>query len=131
MSDPRLEYWFQIYIPLSATVLTFLTTSQIRTNYAPYITRVAVTTNVATTNSATKYWTVYFIGYDLPQTGITYIDSFTTAADTVNVLTLHEQAPVYTSTPADRNYLAFYCNLTSTPGAITVYPSFYYRLIVT
>ena len=101
-----------------------------RTQYAPYFTRVAVTTRVATTNNGTNFWTIGFDCYNLSFGAGTTIYTFTTAADTVNAYTDHEGAPS-TPNPSNNTHLALSVQKTLTPGTLRVLFRAFYRLIIT
>jgi hypothetical protein len=103
--------------------------SQARSDYAIYVTRVAISTDVLTTNNGTNYWTVTVRGLNAALTATTLL-TFTTAADTVNVFTNHEAAPA-TNTPANRLFFDVLVAKTLTPGNIYTIVTIYYRLIVT
>jgi hypothetical protein len=102
---------------------------RIRADYAAYITRVAISTNVATTNSGSAYWTVtlkaVFFG-----TGVTTVRTFNTSADTHDVWAEHDAA-ADTPNPSNAHSFTFYWAKTGTPGALAYSANIYYRLIVT
>jgi hypothetical protein len=103
---------------------------RLRTQYAPYFTRVAVTTRVSTTNNATNFWTIGFDCYNISFGAGTTIYTFSTAADTVTAYTDHEGAPS-TPAPANNTHLALSIQKTLTPGALRILFQAYYRLIIT
>lgn len=107
---------------------------QLRQDYAVYITRWVVRTSVATTNDGSNYWTCILRGVNALASAATTVDQFTTAADTVATLTEHDRARGSfsgTNPPTEKSYLDIVLNETGAPGDITVYPTVYYRLIVT
>ncbi len=104
---------------------------RLRTDYAPYITRVAISTNADTTNNASNYWTIAIRGINLTDSAATTIDTFNTSADTVNTWTNHERAPGSTATPANYYMLDVLATKSGSPGGVTVLVTAYYRLIVT
>lgn len=100
--------------------------------YAPYITRVALETFVATTNNATNFWTVTIRGANDAYGSFTTIHAFTTAAHTVNTWTHTESAAMSgTPTPSNLSLIDVKADKTLTPGNISIAASVYYRLIVT
>ena len=120
--------------PLGATVSTAAATNTdfvIRTDYAPYVTRVSVVSFVATTNNGANYWTVTISGLDGGKTSATTVLAFNTSADLVNNYISHEAAPS-TANPTNRTYWRMGLAITlGAPGVLTVGVALYYRLIVT
>jgi hypothetical protein len=109
---------------------------EIRTDYAPYITRVATTLVVTTTNNATNYWTVDVLGINLAFSATTTIATYDSKLDTVNVRALHEGVPSafvagFDAAPANRQYVR--CRLVKTlaPGDVEFSATLYHRLIIT
>ena len=93
------------------------------------ISRIAFRSVVYTTNTGAAYWDVTVKSYKMDGT-TTDIYTFDTSGDSVGVFTDHDSLPD-TATPA--NYGGFHvsCVKTGSPGQIYVYPTIYYRLIVT
>lgn len=102
----------------------------LRTDYAPYFTRVIVTTYVVTTNNGTKYWTLALVGSDATYSANTTIYTFNTSADAADTYVTHEAAPS-TPNPANRAHIMTTFVKTSTPGNLLWWATLYYRLIVT
>jgi hypothetical protein len=113
--------------PVSATY------SANRTDYAPYVTRAIMATNVATTNNATNYWTVNIRGINGAFSAGTTVIGRNTSSDTVAVWSFVETpgGSLSTQTPANYAYWEIQCTKTLAPGAITVTIQLVYRLIVT
>jgi hypothetical protein len=102
-----------------------------RTDHAPYITRVSLVTRVPTTNNGSNYWTVVTHGWNAAMNAASNIDSFTTAADTVNVETPHDHAPSVSATPANNLFGAFNATTTGSPGQLEIWFNILFRLIIT
>lgn len=107
----------------------FLQYGRFRIDYAPYITRVVVATNVATTNNGTNYWTIKIQGVNTNFTAGTDLWTFNTSADSVATWTHHDG--VTTNVPANYHFAVTRVDTTLAPGTITVLPTVFYRLIVT
>lgn len=106
----------------------------IRTDFAPYITRVGVGWVVATTNDANNYWTFLLRGVSSNYGAASNIHSDNTSGGTVGTWSIGNAAPNVTTTPA--NNAAFdisYAKAGSgaAPGALTISATLYNRLIVT
>lgn len=101
-----------------------------RTDYAPYFTRIAVTTYTAATNDGTHYWTITFRGIDLTFGAVSNVLAFNTSGDTADTFTSHEAAPG-TANPTKYTHFQAFGTKTSTPGNCTLFITAYYRLIVT
>lgn len=106
-----------------------LTYHRVRADYAHYVTRRCLTTNVGPTNDGTNYWHVYNFAINPTLAAATSLGTVNTDADTASANTNHDLA--LTVTPA--NYGGFYIQLEkhNSPSAITLYASFYYKLIIT
>lgn len=102
-----------------------------RTDYAPYVTRVALNTNTAATNNGTNFWTVQIRGVNATYGGASIIHSRTTAADTAGAWVATSGIPATTLTPADYYFFDVVVTKTLAPGAITLTAALWYRLIVT
>lgn len=123
------EYGVSLPGTLSAVDTTTLI-ARVRADYAPYFTRMAVTTNVATLNNGTNYWSVSLRGYNAAFAAATEIYAFTTAADAVATYVEHDSA-ASTAVPANNHFFAVSLTKTLAPGSISIYVQPYYRLIVT
>jgi hypothetical protein len=104
--------------------------TRIRTDYAPWFTRLAVTTLVATTNNAANYWTIKINSHTKVSGASIAILTFNTSADSADANTDHEQ-DVTTNNPSNYGMMWINCTKTLSPGALTAYLTLYYRLIVT
>lgn len=103
-----------------------------RTDYAPYVTRVALTSRVITTNDANNFWSIVFVGYNLSFGSFTTLVTYTTATDTVNAYTTHESA--LTVAPANNTHFSISitkAGAAANPGTLRLLPAIFYRLIVT
>lgn len=111
---------------------SFAYVMRLRTDYAPYFTRCAITTRVSTTNNGTNNWTVGIDLYNLSFGAGTTIYTFSTGTtpDTAGIYTDHE-GNASTPAPSNRTHLALSVQKTLTPGVLRVLPTIYYRLIVT
>lgn len=89
-----------------------------------------ISTYVATTNSGTSFWTASLNKYIANDTA-TAIDSFTTAADTVNTWTKRRRAIGASVAAATYFGLSVTGGKTSTPGGIYSASALEYRLILT
>jgi hypothetical protein len=101
----------------------------VRTDYAPYFTRVEVGTKVATPNNATNYWTVDIQAFDEAETSSTSIYSFTTSGDTVGTYVRH--ASDANTTAANDQKVACVIAKNNLPGALDFMYTVFYRLVVT
>lgn len=106
------------------------TITALRTDYAPYFTRVEMTTAVATTNNGTNYWTVELIGVDLPFTTVSVISNPNTSADAMGVRVNHAAA-AGAPAPSNRQFVRGRFTTMGAPGALEVTISAWHRLIVT
>lgn len=102
----------------------------LRTDVAPYVTRVAIVTYVATTNTGAHYWSVALQGVNGSQTAATTVLAVTTAGDPVDTYTAHEGAAA-TPAPANRTYWRLALSKTGAPGTLYINAVVYYRSIVT
>lgn len=105
--------------------------SALRTDYAPWFTRVVILTSVATTNNAGNFWTVTLQGLDITGASTTNIYQINTGAtpDVVGTRTNHEGTAG--ATPANRALLRVLMTSTGAPGNIELTATAFYRLIVT
>jgi hypothetical protein len=106
------------------------TIAVIRTDHAPFFTRVVFNSYVATTNNATHYWTFGLASANMSRAGGANIKTFTTSADAPNVTVGHEAAPA-TNNPANYGILYTFLAKTNSPGACLLACSAYYRKIIT
>lgn len=100
-----------------------------RTDYAPYITRVAVGRITATTNNLANHWTWSVRGINAGYSAATAIYAANTAADTAGTWA-HNDTSSVTTTPA--NYTRWDVDIAKTgaPGAIILLATIWYRLII-
>jgi hypothetical protein len=91
-----------------------------------YLTRLAVSTTVLTTNSGTSFWTVAFTR----QPSATSLGSFNTSADTVSVNTRHDITINALSGTSDR-YVTGAATKTVTPGVIYTFATLFFRKVLT
>ena len=102
-----------------------------RNDYSLYITRVSTITIVATTNDGTNNWTYSLRALVGNGTSALTIHTFTTAADAAGTQSTHDAAPSNNAVVASRNYFDIVVTKNNAPGALTLWSSVYYRLIVT
>lgn len=117
---------------VGATATTnFYSQARPRQEYAPYVTRVAAASFVATTNDGANYWSWDVAGSSSGWGTNNTILAWNTSADTVNVWSAHDAAP---STPNPANYFWFSLRLvtkTLNPGQTFANATIFYHLIVT
>lgn len=122
-------------VPNRATVaVNTIWDTTIRIDYAVYLTRVALTTNVATTNNSTNFWTVTLQGVNLALSAATtfYNPNTGTTPDTAGVETDHGgTVSAGNATPTNRQFLRASVGKTLTPGNLTISCTVSYRLIIT
>lgn len=106
------------------------TITALRTDYAPYFTRVEMTTVVATTNNGSNFWTIDLIGIDLPFVNVSLISNPNTSADSVGVRVNHAAA-AGSPAPSNRQFIRGRFTTTGSPGQLEITISAFYRLIVT
>lgn len=104
----------------------------IRTDFAPYVTRVVTATAVTAPNSAVSNWLITIQGINTARAAGSTIETFDTSLDTAGVQTLRDNVPA-SSVPTNRTYLR--CigqknGATGTPGNMTISHTIYTRLIV-
>lgn len=117
---------------LSTTGNTTVVLGKIRTDYAIYVSRVSVLVNTATTNDGSNYWSITLDATNAAVSAATTIHAFTTSADSVGAYVERDTATMSgTSIPTNRALLRINVVKTGSPGAITFYPTLFYRLIVT
>lgn len=100
---------------------------KLRADRTPYITRISLLTNVATTNDATNYWTITIRGRDAALSAASNVHQVNTSAHTAGVYTESDAAPSVTASPANAALLDISVAKTGTPGALTVDVVVYYR----
>ena len=105
--------------------------ARIRTNYGIYVTRLDCTTIVSTPNNGTNYWTISFRSLNATLSGWTTLGSFNTASDTVGAIVDHSNITVAAPTPASYGIFDVLWAKTLSPGYLQIFPSVYYRVIVT
>ncbi len=102
-----------------------------RSDYSIYVTRVATVTLVATTNNGTNFWTYTLRAVVADGSSPTNIHTFTTAGDAAGAQSNHDAAPsVAPPVFASRNYFDIVVTKTLAPGALTLWSTVYYRLVV-
>jgi hypothetical protein len=104
--------------------------SRVRTDYEPYFTRVAISTYVEVTNNGTNYWTVSLRGANGSYGSTTTIYTFSTISDSADTVTDHE-GDATTADPTNNVFVDVLCAKTGNPGDLTIYTTYYYRLILT
>ncbi len=105
---------------------------EVRQDYAPYISRVTISTRVNTTNNGSHYWSVQVRGINLAYGAATSIHTFTTASDTVDTIVQRDATPSATATPANDIRLDYAFQKTGSPGTLDCWgAAVFYRLIVT
>lgn len=96
-----------------------------------YLTRWECTTFVATTNDATRYWTIELQSRTAANVS-TPRDSFTTQSETASNWICHSRALNLALPTTEKNLsVANTVRTGSTPGSILLFPTIFYRLIVT
>jgi hypothetical protein len=122
------------YVSLTGSVAASVNTTgniqMLRDGYQPYFTRCSIITNVATTNDGSNYWTVKPRSLNKTLAASTDILSFTTSADTVAAYTDHSANPS-TAKPTNYGMICTRVDKTGSPGTISCYPTYHYRLIIT
>lgn len=103
----------------------------IRFDFAPWFTRVALTTNAAAVNNGTNFWTIAVQGVDLALAAATTFYNPNTSADTAGVETDHGGNVGSNNSPTNRQFLRLAVAKTLTPGNLTISCSVSYRLVVT
>lgn len=112
------------------TVATSVPISDIRQDYAPYITRCTTGYIVATTNSVANFWTIAIRGVNTAYNAASSVHQFTTSAAGL-VWAQNDAAPSVSATPANRARIDVDLAVTGAPGSLSIYVAVYYRLIVT
>lgn len=106
----------------------------IRTDFAPYITRVAVGWVVAAPNDANNYWAYLLRGVSATYAAATNIHSDNTSGGTAGTWSIGNAAPSATATPANNAALDISYSKAgagAAPGNLTISAALYSRLIVT
>lgn len=122
------------YVEITATGISANNTSsqrRISDTYAAWIDEIALTTNVATTNDGSNYWTVAVVSANATFGSTTTVHTIDTSGDSASTATAHDSTSPDTQNPA--NYGAIYWTLTKTssPGNINVHLGVYVRYIIT
>jgi len=125
------EYPYAVLPFQTFSVTNTFTDVIIRTDYAPYITRVVTGTNPAATNDGSNFWTVTIAGINSARVSSTTIDTFDTHLDTAGAEALRDNAPSSSATPTNRTYLRCIGAKTGAPGNMTISHTIYTRLIIT
>lgn len=124
---------FELSMQVPSTTFTASTSyalAAFRTNYAPYVTRLALSYYVATPNNGSNYWDIVWRGINSSYGGATTILSQTTSAGSANTWTRLEAAPS-TANPANNAILDLNITKVGSPGNLQVIGTLFYRLIVT
>lgn len=124
---------FELSMQIPATTFSASTSSALaafRTDRAPYITRVALSYYVATTNNGSNYWDIVWRGVNSSYAGATSILSQTTSAGSANTWTRTEAA-ASNSTPSNNAILDVNISKVNSPGNLQIIGTCFYRLIVT
>jgi hypothetical protein len=100
-----------------------------RGDYAPYITRVALTRLVLTTNNGSNFWTIVVRGVNGSVGATTTLRTQSTAADAANAYTVNDAAPA-TATPANRAGFDIAYTKSGTPGSLIAQATIHTRLII-
>lgn len=110
---------------------SFAFVMRLRTDYAPYFTRCAITTRVLTTNNGANNWLIGIDAYNTSFSAGTTIYSFSTGTtpDTAATYTDHEGA-ASVPTPAHRTHLVLSVQKSGSPGVLRVFPTIFYRLVI-
>lgn len=108
---------------------SFANWQRFRTDYNLYVTRVAMTTRVSTTNNGTNFWTIAIEGQNQGFSGGTTIYQPDTSADTAGTFTSHEATANVVLTSLVHFNLSV--QKTLAPGTLRISWAVYYRLILT
>lgn len=124
---------FELAMQVPSTIFTGSTSfalAAFRTDRAPYITRVALSYYVSTTNNGSNYWDIVWRGVNSSAAAATTVLSQNTSAGSVNTWTRLEAAA---STPVPANNAILDVNITKngSPGNLQIIGTCFYRLIVT
>lgn len=105
---------------------------ELRSDYAPYITRIVTGYHVATTNNGANFWTILLRAYNVAYSAATGIDQFDTSGVAANTWLQDDTATFSgTGTPANRARFDLSVTVFGAPGVITVNQVVSYRLIIT
>ncbi len=102
-----------------------------RTDYALYVTNLALSYLVLTTNSATHNWTITTNMYTAVFASPTTIDTFSTSAATPSTWTAINRVPNTTQVPAVGGHFNIAATKNNSPGDLQITATVYYRLIIT
>lgn len=125
------EYPYIVLPFQTFSVTNSLTDILIRTDYAPYVTRVVTATNVTAPNSGAAFWTVTIQGINTARSASNTIETWNTSGDTAGVETLRDNAPNTSATPTNRTYIRCIGQKTGAPGNMTISHTIYTKLIIT
>jgi hypothetical protein len=120
------------YCSAAVSADSTLDIARVRTDYKIYVTRVAFTTFVVTTNTGSAYWTLTLKSTTATHSAATNVHVFTTATHSPDAYTATETATMSVgAAPANTGALQLDVTKTSTPGNLYVKIGVYYRLIIT
>jgi hypothetical protein len=123
-----------IWQTIAADATTYLSI-RIRDDYAPYFERINITYFVATTNDVDNYWVLEFDSWTSTLGASTEIHNLSTSAAAADTYIDADAAPpATTQTPGNYGKLLVEATKTGTPGTpgnISVWLSYEFRLIVT
>lgn len=106
------------------------TITALRTDYAPYFTRVETTATVTAPNNATNYWQVDIITINLAFAAVDVVYAYDTHLDTAGTRTLHATSAPAIPAPTNRQFIRGRFTTVLAPGALEMTISAFYRLII-
>lgn len=126
------EFTAQIVLSTAAVSATAsaVVPAELRSAYAPYITRCVHTYRVATTNDGANFWTIDVRGANAAYSAATIIHTVTTAAAAASTYTQSDAAPSATALPTNRARLDTLVTKSGAPGNITLWTTVFYRLVI-
>lgn len=104
--------------------------SILRTDYAPYFTRVETAATVTAPNNATNYWQVDIITINLAFAAVDVIYAYDTHLDTAGTRTLHATSAPAIPNPTNRQFIRGRFTTVLAPGALEMTISAWHRLII-
>lgn len=125
---------YAVPIVLTRTTFSANTTldSTIRSDYAPYFTRIALTTSVVGTNNGTNYWTITIQGVNLALSAASTLYNPNTSADAASTeIDKGGNVSAGNAAPSNRQNVRFAATKTLAPGNMTAACTVYHKLIVT
>jgi len=115
--------------PITRTTSGVTNPIPLRSDYAPYFTRLVVRTNVASPNDGTNYWTVTVSGYNLSEGANSAMYSFDTSADVVATF-INREAAASPAIPTNKSWFIAYGATHNSPGSLYITITFFYRLVI-